>query len=298
MEPDEIGKWREAGRIAAQVLDYGARLIVPGASAYEVAEAVEAKARKLGAEPAFPVNLSCDHIAAHYTAIPGDTLVFGSQVVKIDIGVHIDGYIGDTARTVDLSGTHADLVAASEEALAAAIGVVRAGVTLAEIGRTIHAAITARGFSPIKNLSGHGIERFDLHAAPTTPNYDTGSQVALEAGRIVAIEPFATDGTGLIQEGGNASIFSQVDTRPVRDPNARQILRMIADRNGMPFAERWIAKSLPTVKTKLGLRSLLNAGVLKDYAPLPEVRRGTVSQAEHTLLVTDEGCEVLTLLRP
>jgi methionyl aminopeptidase len=290
---DDIEKWRKAGRITAQALEYGKSLIVKGASMKDVCEKVDAKIIELGAKPAFPAQISLDHVAAHY-CVDDETIILDNHVAKLDVGAHIDGCIGDTACTVDLSGKNAELVKASEEALAAAIKTVKAGIPLSDVGKAIHAAISARGFAPIRNLSGHGLEPFDVHAAPTVPNFDDGDNTPLKEGQIIAIEPFATTGAGVIQEAGSAGVFILVQKRPVRDMFTRQILKQIEEYEGMPFASRWLAAKFPRIKVEFALNQMIQLGIVHPFAPLADIKKGLVSQAEHTILVTKDGCEVLT----
>jgi methionyl aminopeptidase len=290
---EDIEKWRKAGKITAEALAYGKSLIVKGASMRDVCDKVDAKIIALGAKPAFPAQISLDHVAAHY-CVDDEEIIFDSQVAKLDVGAHIDGCIGDTACTVDLSGKNAELVKASEEALAAAIRTVKAGVTLGEIGKAIHAAISARGFAPIRNLSGHGLTPFDVHASPTVPNFDNGDNAQLKEGQIIAIEPFATNGAGVIQEAGGSGVFMLVQKRPVRDMFTREILKQIESYKGLPFATRWLTAKFQRLKVILALKQMIQLGMIHEFAPLADIQKGLVSQAEHTLLVTKDGCEVLT----
>jgi len=293
-DENELEDWKKAGRIAAQARDYGAKLIVKGAKLIDVSDAVEKKILELGGQMAFPAQISCNHIAAHYCAKHEDETVFENQLASLDVGVHINGCIGDTAVTVDLSGENAKLVEASRAALNAAIVMIKAGVTLGEVGRAIHKEITAQGFAPVVNLSGHGLEKYTVHAKPSIPNYDTGENTPLVENQIVAIEPFATTGKGMIEEGADADIFSLEKKKPIRNPFARDILKEIARYNGLPFTTRWLTRKFPLMKVGNGLGELMRQKIIKSYPPLVEVANGLVSQAEHTVLVTKEGCEILT----
>lgn len=290
---ENIEDWRKAGRIAAEALAYGKSLIVKGASYLDVTEKIEAKIKELGGECAFPAQMSLNDVAAHFTVDPEEDIEFTDQIVSLDVGVHVNGAIGDTACTVDLSGKHADLVKASEEALEAAIKIIKPGIALGEIGKAIHAVIIKYGFSPITNLSGHGLGLYDVHTAPTIPNFDTGDKTKLEKGMVIAIEPFATAGAGIIYESSNANIFMLVDVKPVRNPITRKVLQEIANYNNLPFCTRWLAKKFSLPQIKFALRELRNLNILKEFPPLPDKAHGLVSQAEHTILV-DEKVEVLT----
>lgn len=293
ISPEDLEKWRKAGKIAAEVLEYGKSLIKPGAKLLEVSELIENKIDELGAKPAFPVQISPDSVAAHYCADPDDKTIFEEQVCCLDIGVHVDGFIGDTACAVDLSGRYSDLVKASEEALKEAIRVVRIGVTVSEIGKAIQETISSFGFSPIKNLSGHGLSRFNIHDKPTIPNFDTGDKTELEKGMVVAIEPFATDGVGMIYEQEQGNIFALVQKKPVRSSFAREILKEIEKYQGLPFTTRWLTKKFSPAKVNFAFRELLRADIIKQYPPLPEKNKGIVTQAENSLIV-DDKIEILT----
>lgn len=292
---ENLDKWRQAGKIAGQVREYGKSLIKPGASLLEVSDKIEDKIRELGAGMAFPAQISCDHIAAHYCAHPRDDIIFDKQVVCLDVGIEIEGCIGDTACTVDLSGENEKLVNASKDALEAAISIVKVGTTLGEIGKVIQTAITKYGFAPVRNLSGHGIAPYNIHTKPSVPNFDSGEKNILEQGMIVAIEPFATTGKGLIQEAGVSTIFSLIKPKPVRDPFSKKLLQYLERYNGLPFTTRWLYREFPPVKVAFALRELTRIGALHSYPPLVEVQHGIVSQAEHTLYIGDE-VEVLTMI--
>lgn len=284
----DIEDWKKAGQIAAQALEYGKGLIKPGARLLEVSELVEKKIEELGGKPAFPAQISCDHIAAHYCAEPDDPIVFDKQVACLDVGAHVNGAIGDNAATVDLSGEWTDLVKASREALDAALKVCQIGTALGDIGKAIHEVITSYGFSPIKNLSGHGLARFNVHDKPTIPNYDNGNKTELEKGMIIAIEPFATNGMGMIYETDRANIFAVANKKPVRNPTTRKVLKEIETYEGLPFTTRWLAKKFPLGSVNLALRDLMNHKIIRDYPPLPDKAKGIVTQAEHSLLIDDK----------
>jgi methionyl aminopeptidase len=281
-------KYLKAGRIAAEARDYGASLIKEGTSLLQVTEAVEKKVIELGGEFAFPPQISLNEIAAHYCAEQSDAILFKKgDLVKIDVGVMIDGYIGDTAVTVNL-GEHSKLLEASREALNNAIKKVRPGVTVSEIGRTIHDTIVSYGFSPVKNLSGHGLNQYVFHDRPSIPNFDTGDKTKLEKGMVIAIEPFASMGAGVIYESGQGNIFSQVGKKPVRNTMTRDVLKEIENYRAMPFTTRWLARKFPLPKVNFALRELLQLGVIRSYPPLPDMGKGFISQAEHTMIVDDE----------
>ncbi len=289
MEEEILNRYVKAGRIAAQALDFGKGLVKPGAKLLDVAEQVEARIVELGGQPAFPVNISFDDTAAHYTPTPDDTSVFDDQVVKLDVGVHVDGCVGgDTAATIDLSGKYADLVKAGREALAAATKVLQVGVTLGEIGREIEQAITSFGYNPVRNLSGHGIGEWTVHTGYSIPNYDSGDKTEIEDGMTIAIEPFASTGVGLIQEKGLPYIHSMTGRKPVRNIVTRQVMKQVSNYRQLPFATRWLTENFPQFKVNVALKDLDQAGILRSYPPLVERENGIISQSENSFYVGDK----------
>jgi len=287
MDSETIEKYKKAGKIAAQVLSYGKDLIKKDAKVLDVLNKIENKIEELGAKPAFPAQISMNEIAAHFCPEDDDETKFNDQLVSLDVGVHVDGFVGDNAITVDLSGKNEDLVKASEEALKAAIEVVKPGIKLSEIGKAIEDTITNLGFQPVRNLSGHGLDSYNIHSQPTIPNFNTKDNVLLEK-QVIAIEPFATNGVGLIQEKGEPSVFSLIGKKSVRIGFVRNILKQIETYKGLPFTTRWLTKNFSAAQVKFALNQLKQLEILKEYPPLVEKQKGLVSQAEHSLLVDDE----------
>src|SRR5262249_6769296 len=148
--------------------------IRPGVPIRSVLETVESMIRERGAEPGFPAQSSRNFVAAHYCSSPEDEQTYEEgDCVKVDIGVHVDGYIAATAASVELSRARkwTRLVAAAKSALAAAIGTVRDGVAVSEVGGAIERTILAAGYQPVRNLTGHGLGRWKVHTPPQIPNY-------------------------------------------------------------------------------------------------------------------------------
>ncbi|VVB93585.1 Methionine aminopeptidase [uncultured archaeon] len=284
-----IEKYRKAGRILSEVRAQAVTKVEEGASLLSVAVFTENLIREKGGEPAFPMNISRNDEAAHSTPSFNDKSVFGKDIVKLDIGVHIDGYIADTAVTVDLSG-NPELVKASEAALNEAIRIVRPGVNTSDIGGVIEDTIHSFGYKPIINLTGHGLAQYIQHAPPAIPNKRMTHGVVLEEGDIVAIEPFATDGAGKIHDAGNAEIYHLVSLKPVRHPSARALLQKIEMYKTLPFAKRWLGDNID-----FAMVQLVKANIIQPYPILKEIKGGLISQAEHTIMVTADGCEVITL---
>ena len=287
--------WKKAGKIAREALEYGAKLIKVGDKIGDVSDSVEKKIKELGGDLAFPVNISLNDAAAHEVAFAVDDRTFTeNDIVKLDVGVHINGAIGDNALTVDLTKKHEKLVKASEEARDEAIKIMKPGIKTSEIGKVIETIIKKHGFQPVRNLSGHSIKEFELHAGTTIPNYDDGSSKTLKEGDIVAVEPFATTGEGLIHEGPNAEIFDLIIKKPVRSLITREALKLLQERQGLPTSTRWLAKKITAIKATFALKEMNQLGMIHLYPPLTEVKKGLVSQSEHTVLITKEGHEILT----
>jgi methionyl aminopeptidase len=290
MKDEIFEKYRDAGVLAAKILRRGAQGIRIGGSYLDLVESIEVQVEEEGAALAFPLNLSLNEDAAHDTASPDDARVFTKgDVAKLDLGVQVEGYIADTATTIDL-GNNSLLLEASEQALEAAIKAVRPGATAGELGAAIQKEIEYRGYRPISNLTGHGLDRYILHRPPTIPNIGVNGGVVLEEGMVFAIEPFATTGSGHVGEKTRKEIYSQVSQKPVRIPAARAILDTVKDRHGLPFARRWLNEK----KLDMALSSLVRSQVLHVYPVLSDIPGSLVSQHEHTVIVTGEGCIVTT----
>ncbi len=285
MDAEIQQKYLTAGKIAAEAREFGKQKIIVGASVLKVSDEIEDKIKELGGGLAFPVQISFNNTAAHTCAEPDDDTVFKQgDLIKLDLGVHIEGYVADTAVTVDL-GDNNNLVMASRNALEAALKLATPGRKVSEIGKVIHDEIVKMGFSPVKNLSGHGVGRFIIHGPPSIPNYEAYENVVLKEDMVIAIEPFASKGIGAIHETDNANIFMVVNKKPVRSQITRDVLKEISTYQGLPFTTRWLVKKFPALKVRMALRELLDLGIIHAYPPLPD--KGLVSQAEHTVIVKD-----------
>ncbi len=288
---EQYAMHREAGEILAQVREETVDRIEVGSSHLELAEFAESRIRELGGRPAFPMNISIDHEAAHGTPARDDDATFGEELVNIDIGVHVDGWLADSATTVDLRGSHEDLVAASEEALEAAIELIEPGIETGVLGGAIEDAIGDRGYRPIVNLSGHGLGHWEQHTGPNIPNRYIKDTQPLELGDVVAIEPFATDGSGRVEDGSDQQIYALEREAPVRNRSARAVLDQVTEEfRTLPFAVRWLKER----RAEMALRRLEMQDVVHGYPVLQEREGAYVSQAEHTVIVTEDGCEVTT----
>ncbi|MFH0832207.1 MAG: type II methionyl aminopeptidase [Candidatus Aenigmatarchaeota archaeon] len=287
MQKEIMEKYLLAGKIAAEVREESKKWIVVGSKLIDIAEKIEAMIREKGAAPAFPVNLSLNDVAAHYTPIKKDeTKVKEGDILKVDIGVHVDGYVGDTAYTISFGGNE-KLVEASESALNGAIKLCKPGTLLSDISAKIEETIHSYGFNPISNLTGHGLEQYNLHAEPQIPNIKFHSDYKLKENQVIAIEPFATNGSGYVKESDLVIIFRLVGLGAVRNNDGRAIMRFATAFNGLPFAERWIPID-SMIKIRIAMRELREKGIIYDYPILKESAGGAISQAEHTVIIKDE----------
>ncbi|MFH0949516.1 MAG: type II methionyl aminopeptidase [Candidatus Aenigmatarchaeota archaeon] len=290
MDKEILEKYLLAGKIASEVREESRKFISVGSPLFDIAEKIEALIIEKGGSMAFPVNLSLNEFAAHCTPKPMDeTKIKESDVLKVDIGTHIDGYVGDTAYTISFDEKYDALVKASEAALDNALKLCTPGTLLSDVSATIEDTINSFEFKPVSNLTGHGLEQYSIHAEPSVPNVKFESDFVLEKNMIIAIEPFATVGTGLIKEYGEPAIFSLVGLKPVRNNDARKIISFAEKINGLPFTERWLMKDVGSLfKIRIAMREMKERNILYEYPPLMEVARGIVSQAEHTVIVGKE----------
>jgi methionyl aminopeptidase len=188
----------------------GARLIVAGAPLRDVCEQVEHEITRRGGGLAFPVQSSRNEIAAHYCASPEDATVYvEGDLAKLDLGVHVDGWVVDTALTVNVGDRpeNRPFVDAARAALESAIATAGPGVAIRRVSEAIEATLRRYGMRPMQNLCGHGVARWTVHCPPAIPNAADGTSDRLLPDAVVAVEPFATDGKGEVVERGNAEVF-------------------------------------------------------------------------------------------
>jgi methionyl aminopeptidase len=287
---------RTAGRIAARARDHGASLVAPGERLRDVCEAVEEFIRDAGGELAFPVQTSVNHVAAHDCPSPEDERRYAQgDVVKLDVGVHVEGYVVDTATTVVAGGKDGHpLVEAARAALQAALQVAGPNVPIWRLSAAIATTLRSSGVRPMRNLCGHHVGRWIVHSPPAIPNLPEDAEGRLQVGAALAIEPFATEGPGRVAETGVAEVFRLLpDQDPGQDLGVPLREALLA-RRGLPFSRRDL-RGLPRPEVEEALRNLSARGALHTYAPLVETTGRRVAQAEHTVLVTATGVEVVTL---
>jgi len=298
------GKLEQAGHTAAQALAYTCQLVKPKASLLEIAEAGEQRIRELGAQPAFPINISLDHHAAHFTPQLNDSRTIPEHaLVKVDLGTHVDGFIADTARTVIIGGDERmkQLDDAAKAGLAAAVATARVGIRVWEVSKAISRAMRQFGVRPIENLTGHSIEQFTLHAGISVPSVANPSEELvsprLRDHMVVAIEPFATfSSVPRVVDLEPGAIFGFSRKKNPESSKLRSVFSLMKARYAqLPFASRWLAQLVPPAEISALLAALRREGCIQDY-PVLGLRDGNlIAQAEHTLIVERDGCTVTTL---
>jgi len=292
---EKYKNWLLAGKIAAIARDYGLSLIKKGAIIREILDLVEERIIKEGGQIAFPAQISLNSTAAHYCPGIDDNTIIGEDIIKLDVGAMVEGAIGDTAITIDLTEKNSELLIASKEGFEAGFKQVAIGAKISSIGSAIESAISKRGYHPIKNLSGHTMDIYTLHTSPSIPNYDTNDSSELKEGQVIAMEPFATTGGGRVAEQGIPNVFIEIEIKNTRNPITKKVGEHIKTYNRMPFARRWLEKKFSKAMVALALGDLLRSNSIEEYKPLVEVSGGLVSQFEHTILILKTP--IITTLR-
>jgi methionyl aminopeptidase len=296
---DIFDNYVKAGKIASQVREYARTQDHTGRSLSEICNDIEQEIFKKGGEPAFPVNVSLNDIAAHYTAVPNDPIIVkNTDVLKIDVGVHIDGYIADTAVTVSYDTTYQKMIDIAERALDEAIGISRSNTRVSEIGRIIEKTITKYGCKPIQNLSGHSLERYTIHAGKSIPNIWTiGHSFNLSVNNVYAIEPFVTtnDGQGVVYEGKIKNIFGIGSRKRTKEQKTDDFLEYLWNKfKTLPFALRWIVNEYEEKEALYLLEILVKKKNVHAYPILVEGANRIVVQAEHTIIPQESNTLTIT----
>ncbi|MDR0912375.1 MAG: type II methionyl aminopeptidase [Methanobrevibacter sp.] len=304
-----IEDYHKAGEIVSKIRDDASKMIKEGLLVLDLVEYVENEIKNMGAEIAFPCNVSINEIAAHYTAYLNDpTEIQAGDLVKLDLGAHINGYIADTAITIMAPGDSLEdnldedtieknqkLIDASAEGLDAAIATVRDGVSLNKIGEEVEKVINSYGFNPIVNLHGHSLEQYNLHSGLSVPSNKDKNNQKIREGDVLAIEPFATDGLGFVTDTPDIYIFRFLKERPLRVLYTKKVLKTIkTNYSSLPFSYRWLNKIYPGARLFAAINQLIDIGAIYPYAALKEKTNKWISQTEHSVIVEKDGCEVFT----
>ena len=295
----QIEDYLKAGKIAGEVRENVRKKDWIGSTLAEICEYVESEIIKRGAKCAFPVNTSLNEVAAHYTAEPNDPkTVSDSDLIKIDLGAQINGYIADTAVTVNYDPQYDSLVQTAENALESAMSMIKVGIKSKDVGRKIQNTIMDMGFKPIANLSGHSLDQYTIHAGKTVPNMWTIGSFSFSENEAFACEPFVTtkNALGFVRNGKIKNIYALVSRKKTKDDEADKLLEYIWNNfNMLPFALRWIVKEWEEKEARKMLDFLVKKKVVKAYAILVEANGKTVAQAEHTFIPTETGVTITTI---
>lgn len=298
---ESYGQWVTAGKVAAEALQYGKGLCVPGARLVDIVDSVEQRIRDAGLGLAFPCTLAVNEMAAHYTPTHDDDAVLkDGDVVKIDCGAELGGALSDNALTLEVGangkGIHQRLIECSEACLKEAIAIIGPNVDLGTVGAAIELTAKDFGFKPIQNLTGHSLEPFNLHAGLTVPNVNMKVSRRPRIGDVLACEPFVTNGeAGRVENSGPGNIYHFQRSRPLRLPSMKKLLSDVERKfPKLPFAERWLTGAIEPNKLGFNLQQLQKEALLKHYPALSEASGGIVAQTEATLVVTEDGCVVTT----
>ena len=297
-DQEELEKFRLSGKILRETREELRQIVRENMPVIDVCEKAEALIREKGGKPAFPCNVSINEVAAHYTSPPDDELRIPEKaVVKVDIGVHVDGYVTDTAFTACFNPEHRSMQTTAEIALKVAIDSIHGQMLVSKIGGIIEETIKNRGFKPISNLTGHSVGRYLIHAGTSIPNVSQVSFTKVKTGEVYAIEPFVTlpDAVGRVEDRADMAIFRLTKATSLRNSYARTMLKHIENNfRTLPFAERWLKNVVPEKQHREALKELLHSKAIMGYPVFVEVSRKVVTQAEHTVLIKENGCEVLT----
>ena len=335
VDEGELKYWRDAGHVARRTLEAMKLELEPGKSFHEIIESAERFIHRHGGKPAFPATIAANDLAAHFTTnhliedVEGwqsSMILEKGDLVKIDYGVHIKGHIGDNAMSVEIGNgnNHTEQIKAAKEARDAAIEVMHPGTPWWKVGAAAAQPSIDAGFQPIRNLCGHQLKPWELHAGVSIPSYacgpdNRGFKGVVEEGGVYAIEPFNTTGkTGMIENiGGRESsniyrVTGNTTSKKARakgqlKPLGAQMARNLEERYGtLPFAERWafpmLEKPFPEAdeeslqsKWNALVKKLISIRFIETYHALRCIDGGTIAQFEHTVHITDGGPEILTV---
>ena len=297
-DEETLEKFRLSGKILRETREEIKNFVREDMPIIDICEKAEKTIMDKGGKPAFPCNVSINEIAAHYTSPPNDNRkIPRKSIVKVDIGVHVDGYLTDTAVTICFNPEYKSLVDTAEQALKTAINSIHPEMSTSKLGAIIEKTIKSHGFKPISNLTGHQVGRYLVHAGTSLPNVAQLSFSKIKLGEVYAIEPFVTlpDAVGRVEDGEEATIFRFLKSKSLKNPYAKQLLKHIEENfRTLPFAERWLQGIVPKEHYREAFRELLSSKALMGYPIFVEVSRKPVAQAEHTVLIVEDGCVILT----
>lgn len=287
MKPSEAQDYCKAGEVAKKIREHLKNFIKPGMKLLDIAEELDSQLEKNNVRPAFPINLSLNEIAAHYTPNSQDeTLAAG--ILKVDFGVEVNGYIADLAFSLDLTPEkkYQGMIKLNEEILKNTLEKLNYNSKVSDIGNNLTNQLNDKNYNIIKNLTGHSLEKNTIHGDISIPNTKNNNSTPLKE-KAIAVEPFLTTGTGEVIEGKPSEIFMLINKRNVRDPESRKILNFIEQEyQTKPFCKRWLEKA--GFKTNFSLKLLEKEKIIYNFPVLVEKSKQPVSQAEETIIFHKE----------
>ncbi len=296
--PNELEAYRKAGQAVAELRQAVPGMVREGMPIIELCRKVEDEIRRLGGRAAFPCNVGINEVAAHYTSPWKDpSAIATGSLVKVDFGVEVEGFITDTAVSVSFNAQYDSLILAAQEGLKAGLSIVKAGARISDVGAAVQRTVESYGHRPISNLTGHKIERYVIHAGKSVPNVAGTNGAKFQTDEIYAIEPFVTlrKAAGLVRDGGEAYIHRFVKEKGARSDLGRKMINHIKQEfRTLPFAARWIGDAFGQSNWEEAFKELVKARCVTSYPILVEASGNVVAQAEHTIRVTETGCEILT----
>lgn len=295
MEKEEFENYCKSGKIGNEVREYAKKIIKKGMLLKELADKIEGKIIDLGGKIAFPVNLSINEIAAHYTPSIDDTNI-AEGLLKVDLGVEVEGYIADLAFSIDLTEKreYSEMIKLNEQILKETLKSLSYESKVCDVGNKMGELLAKSNFSIIKNLTGHSLGQYDIHSELSIPNIKNQNKTALKE-KAIAIEPFLTTGMGEVINGKSSEIYILISEKNVRNPETRSLLKFIKENyKTKPFCKRWLDKQ--GLKTSFGLNVLVKEGILHNFPVLIEKNKGIVSQFEETVVFFNGKKEITSLL--
>lgn len=299
-------EYKKSGQIVSKVRKMAVNHVKADMKIIDLIEYVENNIIEMGGMPAFPCNVSINEITAHYTSPPhDDSTIKRGDLVKIDLGAHVDGYIADSAVSVLVGGDDTDLdpvqqdlnikmIETAQDALESAINTIKDGIEIGKVGTAIEETINQNNLNSVSNLTGHGMDRWILHSGISVPNIKEDNKQIIQEGDVLAIEPFVTNGIGRVGDMNDTYIFRFIRDRPMRMVQARKLLKIIENYRSLPFSQRWLTEHINSKQLNMTMRNLLSSRAIYPYHVLKEKSNARVAQAEHTVIVESDGCKIIT----
>ena len=266
LNSDFLSDYRQAAETHRQVRQWAQKNIKPGQTLTEIADGIEGSVRRLVghdglsegdakvAGMGFPLGLNLDEIAAHFSPNAGNkTVLQQNNVMKVDIGVHVNGRIVDSAFTMAFEPQYDNLLAAVKDATNTGVREAGIDVRLGELGGLIQEAMesyeceingTTYPVKSIRNLTGHTIMHYSIHGDKAVPIVKTNDTTKMEEGDVFAIETFGSTGNGRVYDQGEVSHYALRSDAPsvdLRLSSAKSVLNAIKKNFGtLPFCRRYL----------------------------------------------------------